>query len=151
MRGIQVIYVSPTGATTESNDLVKDLENWFEDHRQMCRLMTAAMPQDGLEVRSSFERLNASLESGQRLFGRLKNSVEIQEPKRADLQSACSRIPLSGMNRFDERRPVTPVLPSSSASGSLQANVVTLSKPTVAEVPRMQPSRTYLKKNGNGT
>jgi hypothetical protein len=145
------MYVSPSGATTEKDDLVKDLENWFEDHRQMCRLMTAAMPQDGREVKFSLDRLNASLESGQRLLGRLKKPNETIEQGHTEVQAICRRIPLSGVNRFDECRPSNSNLNSGGgSSASLQQSVLSQSLPNSSDVPRVLPSRTYLKKSSGG-
>ena len=152
MRGIQMIYVSPTGATTEKDELVKDLENWFEDHRQMCRLMSAAMADDGREGKPSLERLNASLESGQKLLGKLRRPAESVEIVRTEAQSFTRRIPLSGVNRFDESKPAGQN--QAIGSGSQATCLSQVGMPTglqvSADTTRGQPSRTYLKKSGNG-
>jgi hypothetical protein len=154
--------VSSSGATVENDDLVKDLENWFADHQQMCRLMMISSPQDMRELASTFERLHASVVSGQRLFGRLKTSVNAPDSKGSSLSSKAGRIPLSGMNRFDESKPVSAApIPASSwqpahGSSSAQAatatgvpvSLVSLSSAGAHDTPRLLPSRTYLKKSG---
>ncbi len=152
MRGIQLIYVSPSGATTEKDDLVKDLENWFEDHRQMCRLISASLTDDAREGKFSLERLNASLDSGQKLLGRLKKPGESSEAVRQEVQSFSKRIPLSGVNRFDDCRPSVSNqnLNSGSSATCLPPAGLNPIHPNSSEVPRVLPSRTYLKKNGNG-
>lgn len=163
MRGIQFVYVSPSGATQENVDLVRELENWFEDHRQLCRLMTTTGHQDFRELASSLDRLNASVDSGQRMLSRLKSSVQACEAMAVGVHTTTtSRIPLSGMNRFDEARSVMQVS-NSSASGlamsssvsgpqagtGLSSNFMSLSNSSSADTPRMQPSRTYLKKTAS--
>jgi hypothetical protein len=163
VRGIQIIYVSPSGATQEGDDLVKDLENWFEDHSQMCRLMTSSNPADVREVASTFDKLRASVDSGQRILGRLKNSVAAREENRPSLSQGNGRIPLSGMNRFDEsQRSSTQMTTSLQRSGkgsapvsnlptAVTGNFVALTSAAPAEAPRVLPSRTYLKKSGTGS
>ena len=164
MRGIQIMCVSTSGAAAESDDLVKDLENWFEDHQQMCRLMTTALPNDAREVASSLDRLRASVDSGQRLLGRLKSSVQNGHPVQSQGIRAAGSIPLSGMNRFEESRTLTALTVPSNAStvsvrqgsaqsGGLmasQAHVLSLNSSMTGEQSRMQPSRTYIKKSGGG-
>ncbi|MFZ9520427.1 MAG: hypothetical protein ACO3A4_08115 [Silvanigrellaceae bacterium] len=163
MRGIQIIYVSPSGATQEGDDLVKDLETWFEDHSQMCRLMTSTNPSDQREVASSFDKLRASVDSGQRILGRLKNSFASREENRPSLSQGNSRIPLSGMNRFDDSQRVStqvaPSIPRSGKTGAPVSNITTnvagnfvaLTTSATSEAPRIMPSRTYLKKSGTGS
>jgi len=165
VRGIQIMCVSPLGAATESDDLVKDLENWFADHQQMCRLMTTSLPGEAREVASDLDRLRASVDSGQRLLGRLKNSFRHATPSQSHSLRQNSSIPLSGMNRFDEARPLSAVNQSSAASatshrpthtqsvpgGQTSAAIMGLTPVAAAESPRVLPSRTYLKKSGSGS
>lgn len=162
MRGIQILCVSSSGATDDSQDLVKDLENWFEDHQQMCRLMTSALHSDVSEVASGLDRLRASVDSGQRLLGRLKSSVQHAPSLYSGGRGQTGAIPLSGMNRFDDGRSLSSkgtgtnssagASKSNGATGALgatvQGNVVLMGSGVAAEQPRMLPSRTYLKKNG---
>jgi len=165
VRGIQIMCVSSTGAADESDALVKDLENWFEDHQQMCRLMTTALHSDVSEVASGLDRLTASVDSGQRLLGRLKSSFQHAQSLYPNGRSQTGSIPLSGMNRFDDghslrtrnQSSTTPGVAAKSNSGSsasvnpsVQGNVVLIGAGVMAEQPRMLPSRTYLKKNGPG-
>lgn len=159
MRGIQVMYVSPSNAAQDGDDLVRDLENWFEDHRQMCRLMVTAVPTDLRELASSMERLSASVDSGQRLLGRLKTNAQSESPRLGGAQPSGGRIPLSGMNRFNDTRgtsPVaqtqaSPVRPSvssaSAASTQIPTSFTAVTNLSAPEIPRVLPSRTYLKKN----
>lgn len=164
MRGIQIMCVPTSGAAAESDDLVKDLENWFEDHQQMCRLMTTALPSDVREVASSLDRLRASVDSGQRLLGRLKSSVQNDQPVHSQGIRTAGSIPLSGMNRFEESRTLTALtVPSNAPTVSVrqgfaqggglmssQAHVLSLNSSLTGEQSRMQPSRTYIKKSGGG-
>lgn len=164
MRGIQIMCVPTSGAAAQSDDLVKDLENWFEDHHQMCRLMTTALPGDVREVASGLDRLRASVDSGQRLLGRLKSSVQNDQPLHSQGIRAAGSIPLSGMNRFEESRTLTALTAPSNAptvlvkQGSTQggglmaaeARVLSLNSSPTGEQSRMQPSRTYIKKSGSG-
>jgi hypothetical protein len=157
--------VSSTGAADESDALVKDLENWFEDHQQMCRLMTSALHSDATEVASGLDRLRASVDSGQRLLGRLKSSFQHGPSLYPNGRSQTGAIPLSGMNRFDEshslssrnQQTTAPAVvtkangAASSVSASVQGNVVLMGASVVTDQPRMLPSRTYLKKNGTGS
>ena len=161
MRGIQILGLS-SAMGAESDELVKDLENWFEDHQQMCRLITTCLESDADEAASGMDRLRASVDSGQRLLGRLKVSVKNGQTAelagRSPRPAGTARIPLSGMNRFDETqnraavhaglRGAVPTAGLSqvqqvqhpSASGSLNA---------VVDSQRVLPSRTYLKKSGS--
>lgn len=141
---------------------MKDLENWFEDHQQMCRLMTSALHSDVSEVASGLDRLRASVDSGQRLLGRLKSSVQHAPSLYSGGRGQTGAIPLSGMNRFDDGRSLSSkgtgtnssagASKSNGATGALgatvQGNVVLMGSGVAAEQPRMLPSRTYLKKNG---
>jgi hypothetical protein len=154
--------VSPSGATQDNDDLVKDLENWFEDHRQLCRLMTSASVQDQREVASGLDKLVASVDSGERLLSRLRRVAQLRESSRVGLQSAGGRIPLSGVNRFEDSNPQSQVQTGSAvginkssliSAGQNQANLgasyASLTSATTGENPRVLPSRTYLKKNNN--
>ncbi len=160
MRGIQLVSVSPSGATAESDDIVKDLENWFEDHQQMCRLMSVAPASDAGEVESNLDRLKASVDSGHRLFSMLKNSYQKGRTPTAQVHRASCSIPLSGMNRFDENRchtsasaganQVASNVRSAPAPASVGFSSMQAIQPAAAsEQPRVQPSRTYLKKSGS--
>lgn len=162
MRGIQVVYVSPSGATQENDDLVKDLETWFEDHRQLCRLMTSAAIQDQREVASGLERLAASVDSGERLLSRLRRGAQVRETVRVGLQSAGGRIRLSGVNRFEDSNSQAQIqagtavglnksssLPAGQSQSNLGGSFVSLTNATTGEIPCVLPSRTYLKKNNN--
>jgi len=159
VRGIQLVSVSPSGAAAESDDIVKDLETWFEDHQQMCRLISTASANDEREVASNLDRLTASVDSGHRLFSMLKSSYQNGRSVQAPVHRSSCSIPLSGMNRFEESRNhaassaganhaasnVRPVQAPSVAFSALQA----LQPAAVADQQRVQPSRTYLKKSGS--
>lgn len=162
MRGIQVVYVSPSGATQDNDDLVKDLENWFEDHRQLCRLMTSAAVQDQREVALGLDKLVASVDSGERLLSRLRRGAQLRETARVGLQSSGGRIPLSGVNRFEDSNSQAQIQTAAAvglnksasiSAGQNQANInasyVSLTHAATGEIPRVLPSRTYLKKNNN--
>lgn len=164
MRGIQIVCVSTSGVSAESDELVRDLENWFADHQQMCRLMTTSAQNDAIEVSSNVDRLKASVDSGHRLLVRLKNSFQ-NGRHQAQLHRSSGAIPLSGMNRFEDIRPsslgssspspsAVPSMALSSQTGTMlnqPANlIVSNSSLNSGDQQRVLPSRTYLKKSGNG-
>lgn len=164
MRGIQIVSVLSSGVSAESDEIVRDLENWFEDHQTMCRLMTTSLPQDARDVASNLDRLKASIDSGQRMLVRLKNSF--QNGHQSQFHRSSGSIPLSGMNRFEENCssapkghiPVAAVPsgrpgPGQSGNGLASGSNLVMMNSTIntGEPPRMLPSRTYLKKSGNGT
>lgn len=160
MRGIQVMYVSPAGDVRDKDDLVKDLEHWFEDHRQMCRLISTTLPHNGGDAALSLERLTTSADLGQRLLMRLKRGVQDQSLRSSEPTQKVGRIPLSGGNRFGD--PCAPLQVSSANAGSggghtsghiasptagaVQPTLVSVSGVSNAESPTVLPSRTYLKK-----
>lgn len=163
MRGIQILGLSST-TTAESDELVKDLENWFEDHQQMCRLITTCLASDADEAVSGMDRLRASVDSGQRLLGRLKVSVQngqnAPQSGRTPRSSGAASIPLSGMNRFDETQSrsafhsgLRGASPSVAAGLSQvpqgQHPAVSASLSSSGDSQRILPSRTYLKKSGS--
>jgi hypothetical protein len=158
VRGIQLVSVSPSGAAAESDDIVKDLETWFENHQQMCRLISTTPASDAGEVESNLDRLKASVDSGHRLFSLLKNSYQKGRGSQPQVHRSSCSIPLSGMNRFDESRGH-----AASAAGANQVaqNMRPAPSPNVSfgpvqglqpvsasEQPLVLPSRTYLKKSG---
>lgn len=159
MRGIQILGLSST-TTAERDELVKDLENWFEDHQQMCRLITTCLGRDTDEAASGMDRLRASVDSGQRLLGRLKVSVQDAGASNSPTRpTSGAGIPLSGMNRFDEtkqRSVVSSGMTRSVSTGLGLSPAQQTQLPSgqsgitlAADVQRILPSRTYLKKSGS--
>ncbi|MEY2986904.1 MAG: hypothetical protein RJB13_425 [Pseudomonadota bacterium] len=161
MRGIQILGLS-SAMGAESDELVKDLENWFEDHQQMCRLITTCLSNDADEAVSGMDRLRASVDSGQRLLGRLKVSVQngqnAAQSGRPPRPTGVASIPLSGMNRFDETQARAAVhsgfRSTTSAAGLSQVQQSQLSSASgslsaAVDSQRILPSRTYLKKSGS--
>lgn len=161
MRGIQILGLS-SAMGAESDELVKDLENWFEDHQQMCRLITTCLANDADEAVSGMDRLRASVDSGQRLLGRLKVSVQSGQTStpagRPPRSSGVTGIPLSGMNRFEETQ--SRIAPHSSLRASAptvglsqsqqgQHSGVSGGLSAAVDTQRVLPSRTYLKKSGS--
>lgn len=160
MRGIQILGLSSATAI-ERDELVKDLENWFEDHQQMCRLITTCLGNDANEAASGMDRLRASVDSGQRLLSRLKVSVQnsVQTGNHARPTGAAS-IPLSGMNRFEEgqqRSMVASGVRCSAPAVSSGLSPIQQQQHSAAQsglgaavdVQRILPSRTYIKKSGS--
>ena len=141
---------SSPGAMSET-EAVGTLINWFQEHTVLCN---AAVGENQWtpEVQQRWkECIAASTLKGQTIMASLPSEKAKQMLLKfmpvAGSVRGKSPIPLSGFRRFEEQSPQTrSAMSGINGAGSSQLAMIS---PSTMPINVLQPSRTYLKKNGN--